>query len=70
MHFLRIHSVVVDTVYRNTLAKVCLKAIHAHVHKSRQLLLVPFAGIRIGKVHDCHPRLPHIPLPYGTIRSF
>ena len=34
-----------------------------------QLALEPLVSFRIRKVYDCHARLPHIPLPYRTVRT-
>ncbi len=67
MHQLSIAAVVIDTVRRNPLAKVGLEAVHAHVQQLPQLILIPFPGRRVGKVHQAHACLPHIPLPNVTI---
>ncbi|MNS23590.1 hypothetical protein D3C72_554120 [compost metagenome] len=56
-------------VGRDTLAEVGLEAVHADINQPFQLIGVPLAGFRIGKVINCQPRLPLIPLPYGAIRT-
>ena len=70
VHLHRIRSVIIHTVCRNPLTKIRLKAIDAHIQKRLQLLSIPFARRRIGKVHDGKSRLPHIPLPYITVGTF
>ena len=57
------------TFGRNSLTEVGLEAVNAHIKQNLQLALEPLIRFRIGKVYDCHARLPHIPLPYLTVRS-
>ena len=68
MHLARMQPVRIDTVRRDTLTKIRLERIHAHIYQCFQLLLEPLSRFRIGKVHDRHTRLPHIPLPYAAVR--
>ncbi len=63
VHFLRIGAVEPLHVGRNALAKVGLEAVNADIHQAFQLVGIPLAGFRVGKVVDRQPRLPFIPLP-------
>ena len=64
MHFHRIRMIeVFNILYRDPLSEICLEAVHSHVQKSFQLLLIPGRRIRIGKIHQSHARLPQIRLP-------
>ena len=68
MHLSRMQAICIDAVRRDTLAEVGLERIYTHIHQRFQFFLEPFRGFRIGKVHDRHTRLPHIPLPYAAVR--
>ena len=70
VHFFRIRAVCIDTVGRDSLTKICLETVNTHVEKDFQFVLEPLAGFRICEVNQSHSRLPHIPLPYVTVRSF
>ena len=63
MHTVRVAAVKVRYIHRNALAKICLKAVHAHVQKCFQLVCVPCARIRVCKIHNTHAGLPQICLP-------
>ena len=65
MHCLRIASVVVNNVNRDSLAEVGLKAVYAAVQNSSQFIGIPFNRIRVGKVHKAHTCLPVVGLPYA-----
>ena len=69
VHLLRIGAIVVYRIRRNPLTKVRLKAVHTHIQQYFQLGCKPLTCCRIGKVHDRHTRLPHIPLPYISVRT-
>ena len=69
VHLLRVGTIKVYHIRRDSLAKVGLEAVHAHIHEHFQLVLEPFVSLRIGEIHDSHTRLPHIPLPYLTGRT-
>ena len=43
--------------------------VNTHIKQYFQLILIPLVRVRIGEVNKCHTRLPHIPLPYLTVRS-
>src|SRR5690606_28327366 len=63
-------AVMVDDICWNPLAEVGLEAVHAHIYEITQIAREPFACIRIREINKRHSRLPQIPLPYVTIRSF
>ena len=69
MHFLRIRTIIVDSICRDSLAEVCLEAVNAHIQQDFQLILEPLVCGRIGKIYDSHTGLPHIPLPYFSVRT-
>ena len=72
VHQHRVAAVVVDTVCGNALAEVGLEAVHTHVQQLPQLVLIPLPGSRVGKVHQAHAGLPHVPLPHipvGTLEQ-
>ena len=69
MHFFRIFLVIVNAIGWNSLTKICLETIHTHINQCFEFLLIPFLCLRVGKVDDCHARLPHVPLPYRTVRT-
>ena len=56
-----------DVFHGNALAKVRLKAVHSHIDQALQLTHIPFLRIRICKINDPHPRLPHIGLPDAPV---
>ena len=71
MHFHRIRAVIVGNIFhRNSLTKVCLKAVHTHIQQSFQLALIPFHSFRVGEVHQAHACLPHIGLPHIPVGFF
>jgi len=70
VHLDRIGSVIIHTICRNPLTEIRLKAVDSHIQKCLQLLSIPLACRRIGKIHNGKPRLPHIPLPYITVGTF
>ncbi len=71
MHTARITSIIPEHVHRNPLPKIGFKAIHPHIQQSFQLIRIPPAGIRIGKVHQPHTCLPVVRLPHPfAVRSF
>ena len=68
VHSFRIRSIVIHHVLPgNPLAEIRLKAVHAHPEQSAKLLLIPFSGFWMRKVHDPHAGLPHVGLPYTAI---
>ena len=69
VHFLRIGTVKPLNVSRNAFAKVSFEAINADIHQTFQLVGIPLAGFRIGKVINRQARLPFIPLPQGAVRA-
>ena len=69
MHFLRIGTVVIDGIGRDSLAKIRLEAVDTHIKQDFQLILEPFPCCGIRKIYDRHAWLPHIPLPYLSIRT-
>ena len=52
-----------DDVRRDPLAEIGLEAVDALVEQCRELRPIPFAGFRVGEVHDAHARLPLVALP-------
>lgn len=46
---------------RYSFAEICLEGVDTDIHQSFELLGIPFAGFRVGKVDICHPRLPQVP---------
>ena len=69
VHALGIGAVVPDDIRRNTLAKVRLEAVDAHVQKAFQVAAIPRGGIGIGEIDEGHAWLPVVPLPDVTIRA-
>lgn len=67
MHPLAVAPIVADGVRRQALAEVRLEAVHTHIEKPPELMLVPFAGLWVGEVHEGHPGLPPIYLIDGTV---
>ena len=71
MHLHRIRSIEPgDVLHRDSFPEIRFEAVHAHVEQGFQLSLIPCGGIRIGKVHQSHSRLPHIRLPHVPVRLF
>ena len=69
VHFFLVRPVVIHHIHRNPLAEIRFKAVHSHIHEGFQLLLIPPHRLRVGKVHNRHSRLPHIPLPNAAVLS-
>ena len=65
MHCLRIASVVVNNVNRDSLAEVGLEAVYSAVQNGFQFIGIPFYGIRVGEVYKTHTGLPVVGLPYA-----
>ena len=63
MHLLRIGPVEPLHICRDALAEVGFKAIHANIDQALELVGIPPAGFRVGKVVNRQPRLPFVPLP-------
>ena len=66
MHCLRIASIVVNNVNRDSLAEVGLETVYAAVQNGFQFASVPFYGIRVGEVYKTHTSLPVVGLPYAS----
>lgn len=67
VHQLGVAAVVVGHVGGDALAEVGLKAVHALVQKGPQLVLIPFPGAGVGKVHHRQAGLPQVPLPHVAV---
>ena len=65
MHCLRIASIVVNNVNRDSLAEVGLEAVYAAVQNGFQFVCIPLYCIRIRKINQSHSGLPVISLPYA-----
>ena len=61
-------AVVIHHVGGDPLAEVGLDGGHAHFTQAPDAGSEPVACGRVGKVHDCHARLPHIRLEHASIR--
>ena len=68
VHLDRIHTIVILTLGWDSLTEVCLDVIYAHLKELLEHTLEPVASLRIGKVNDCHTRLPQICLEYASIQ--
>ncbi|MNI77910.1 hypothetical protein D3C73_1342420 [compost metagenome] len=62
MHLLRIGTVEVHYIRRDTFAEVCLEAVYAHVDEVAQVAGIPFASCRVSEVYKPHACLPQIRL--------
>ena len=64
VHLLRVTTVVVDNVGRDSLSEVGLEAIDAHFKQRAKFALEPVASRRVGEVDNRVAGLPKVPLPH------